>query len=88
MLCVLNENRMMENVQKHNNCNGTIFYKSVQLLAYADDTDIMAKSQSSLKEAFLALEGEERMELGINQEKTIHMITSQNAKQCGNKTLG
>jgi sorting nexin-29 len=36
--------------------NGTIFYKSVQLFAYADDTDIIARSPTALKEAFLSLE--------------------------------
>jgi hypothetical protein len=56
--------------------NGTIFYKSVQLLAYSDDTDIMATSRPSLKQAILALEGAaRRMELRINQEKTKCMIT-------------
>jgi len=34
----------------------TIFYKSVQLLTYADDTDIIARSRATLKEAFLSLE--------------------------------
>jgi hypothetical protein len=31
--------------------NGTIFYNSAQLLAYAGDRDIIARSQQSLKEA-------------------------------------
>jgi len=51
--------------------SGTIFYKSVQLLAYADDVDIIARSRAALKEAFLSLEraaGE--MGLRINEEKT------------------
>jgi sorting nexin-29 len=56
--------------------NGTIFYKSVQLLAYADDIDIKARSQTALKEAFLSLEraaGE--MGLKINEEKTKYLAT-------------
>jgi sorting nexin-29 len=58
--------------------NGTIFYKSVQLLAYADDIDIIARSQSSLREALLALEcSAKRMGLRVNQEKTKYMISGQ-----------
>jgi hypothetical protein len=50
--------------------SGTIFYKPVQLLAYANDRNIIGRFQSSLKEAFLALEGAaRRMGLRINQEK-------------------
>ena len=51
--------------------NGTKFYKSVQILAYADDIDIIARSQPALKEAFISFEraaGE--MGLKINEEKT------------------
>jgi hypothetical protein len=55
---------------------------------YTDDTDFMARSQSSLKEVFLTIEGEARMGLRTNQEKRKHLITSQNAKQCENKTIG
>ena len=38
--------------------SGTIFYKSVHLLTYADDidTDIIARSIAALKGAFLSLE--------------------------------
>ena len=36
--------------------SGTIFYKSVQNLAYADGVDIIARSRTALKEAFLSLE--------------------------------
>jgi sorting nexin-29 len=59
--------------------NGTIFYKSVQLLAYADDIDIIARSQAALKEAFISLEraaGE--MGLKINEEKTKYLTTGVN----------
>lgn len=68
--------------------NGTKFYKSVQLLACADDTDIIAGSQPSLKEDFLRPEGAAtRMGLRVNQRDTNYMITSQNAKQSENITI-
>jgi hypothetical protein len=55
---------------------GTIFYKPVQHLPYADDIDIRARSRTALKEAFLSLEraaGE--MGLKINGEKTKYLTT-------------
>jgi hypothetical protein len=38
------------------NVRGTIFYKSVQILAFADDIDIMGRMQKAMKEAFTNLE--------------------------------
>jgi len=35
--------------------SGTIFYKSVQLLAYADDIDIIARSRTALRKPFYHL---------------------------------
>jgi hypothetical protein len=49
----------------------TIFCKSVQLLAYADDT---AKAQPSLKEAFLALEGATRMQSKVKIQYTFEVV--------------
>jgi hypothetical protein len=37
---------------------GTIYNKETQLLAYADDIDIVGRSQSAVRNAYLALEGE------------------------------
>jgi sorting nexin-29 len=34
---------------------GTIFYKSVQLLAYTDDTDIIGRSEHNIKKTITAL---------------------------------
>jgi hypothetical protein len=68
--------------------NGTIFYKSVQLLPYAYDMDIIARSQPSLKEAVLTLEGAARIGVRMNQEKTKYMITSRNPKLSENITIG
>jgi len=56
--------------------SGTTFYKSVQLLAYADGIDIIARSRTALKEAFLSLEratGE--MGLRINEKRTKYLAT-------------
>jgi sorting nexin-29 len=38
------------------NQRGNIFYKSVQILAYADDIDIISRSPKSLQEATAALD--------------------------------
>jgi hypothetical protein len=38
---------------------GTIYNKETQLLAYADDIDIVGRSQSAVRDAYLALEKEQ-----------------------------
>ena len=38
------------------NTKGTICNKSVNILAHADDVDIITKTESTLKESFLSLE--------------------------------
>jgi hypothetical protein len=54
---------------------GTIFNKQTQLLAYADDIDIVGKSL----EAYLALEAEAaEVGLKINEQKTKNMIAAGN----------
>ena len=56
--------------------NITIFYKSVQFLAYADDIDTIARSRMALKKAFLSPEraaGE--MGLKINEKKAKYLAT-------------
>jgi sorting nexin-29 len=56
------------------NIRGTIFCKSVQILAYADDIDIIGRTQSAMIEAFTSLEKAAKdMNLFINQEKTKYM---------------
>jgi hypothetical protein len=61
------------------NQRGNIFYKSVQILAFVDDIDIISRSPKSLQEATLALDrAARRMGLEINQAKTKYMI-------CGTK---
>ena len=53
---------------------GTIYNRSIQLLAYADDLDIIARSTRTLKEAFIKLQRTAKdIGLQINQEKTKYM---------------
>jgi len=55
---------------------GTIFFKTVQILAYADDIDLMAHTTLGLNEASLNLEKFARnMGLVVNQEKMVYMYS-------------
>jgi hypothetical protein len=48
---------------------GTIYNKETQLLAYADDIDIVGRSQSAVRDAYLPLEGEAaKVGLKINEQ--------------------
>jgi hypothetical protein len=63
---------------------GTIFNKETQLLAYADDRHIVGRSQSAVRDAYLALEGEAaKVGLKINEQKTKYMIAARNDKTIG-----
>ena len=56
---------------------GTIFYKSVQILAFADDVDIIARSERDLIKSFRALrDAAGTMGLKINENKTKYMIVN------------
>jgi hypothetical protein len=56
---------------------GTIYNKETQLLAYADDIDIVDRSQSAVRDAYLALEREAaKVGLKINEQKTKYMIAA------------
>jgi hypothetical protein len=49
---------------------GTIFYKSIQILAYADDIDIIGRSESDINKDYLALKiAGDTMGLRVNDEK-------------------
>jgi sorting nexin-29 len=56
-------NIALENIIRAANTNqhGNIFYKSVQILAYADDIHIISRSLKSLQEAITALDRAARM---------------------------
>jgi hypothetical protein len=58
---------------------GTIYNKETQLLAYADDIDIVCRSQSAVWNAYLASEREAaKVGLKINEQKTNYMIAARN----------
>jgi hypothetical protein len=60
---------------------GTIYNKETQLLAYADDIDIVDKRQSAVRDTYLALEKEEaKVGLKINEQKTKCMIAARNGR--------
>ncbi|GFS48075.1 reverse transcriptase domain-containing protein [Trichonephila clavipes] len=66
----------LEKVVRDSNINarGNIFNKSMQLLAFANDIDIIARTPTALRQAFLPLEKETlRMGLKINENKTKYM---------------
>jgi sorting nexin-29 len=66
---------------------GIIFYKSVQVSAYADDLDIIGRSERDVKEAFIKLNNEaQQMGLNINKGKTKYMEIT--AKPTKSKYLG
>ncbi|XP_050745358.1 uncharacterized protein LOC127011601 [Drosophila biarmipes] len=57
--------------------SGTIFYKSVQLLAYADDIDIIGRSKRDVTAAFSAIEKESaKVGLAVNEGKTKYMLST------------
>jgi hypothetical protein len=58
---------------------GTIYNKETQLLAYAEDIDIIGRSQSAVRNAFLAFEIEAAtVGLKTNEQKTKYMIAAWN----------
>jgi hypothetical protein len=58
---------------------GAIYNKETQLLAYADDIDIVGRSQPAVRNAYLALEIEAaKVRLKIIEQKTKYMIAARN----------
>jgi hypothetical protein len=55
--------------------SGTIFNKQTQILGYADDIDIIGRSQAAVREAFLAPEREaNKIGSKIKESKTKYII--------------
>ena len=69
--------------------NGTIFYKCVQLLAYADDIDIIGRCKRDVTAAFSAIEKESsRVGLAVNEGKTKYMLsTTRNTRRVGTHVI-
>jgi hypothetical protein len=58
---------------------GTIYNKETQLLAYADDIDIVGRSQSAVRDAYFALERETaKVGLKINDQNTKYTLAALN----------
>jgi hypothetical protein len=73
--CVLEVIVRRANLQK----TGTIYNKETQLLAYADDIDIVGRSHSAVRDTYLALEREAaKVGIKINEQKTKSMIAARN----------
>jgi hypothetical protein len=86
LACIL-FNIALEKIISDANINqrGNIFYKSVQILTYADDIDIISRTPKSLQEATIALDrAARRMGLEINQAKTKYMICGTKKKHAEN----
>jgi hypothetical protein len=72
---------VLENIVRRANLQttGTIYNKETQLLAYADDIDIVGRSQSTVRDAYLALEREAaKVGFQINEQKTQYTISTRN----------
>jgi hypothetical protein len=58
---------------------GTIYNKESKLLVYADDINIVGRSQSAVRDAYLALKIEAaKLGLKISEQKTKYMIAARN----------
>jgi len=86
LACILFDITLEKIIREANiNQRGNIFYKSVQILAYADDIDIISRSPKSLQEITIALDRAARMMgLEINQAKTKYMICGSKKKNAEN----
>jgi hypothetical protein len=76
--CLLLFNITLENTIRKSGLQtrGTIFYKPVQLMAYAYDIDVIGRSLASMKEAFQLLE-EASKDVGlVNEGKTKYLVAA------------
>ena len=67
---------------------GTIYNKSTQILAYADDVDIVGRNVRCVKETYLALEkAANKIGLKVNEAKTKYMIVSKKSHTVLDRTF-
>lgn len=68
------------------NPNGTIFSRSMQYLAYADDVVLVCRTFRALEESYDQLEkGAKAVGLQLNYDKTKYMLSSRYDNRCGNR---
>jgi hypothetical protein len=83
-------NLALENVIRQSGINtrGTIFYKSVQILAYADDIDMIGRNEKPARKAYIAPKhAAEQMGLEINTTRTKYVRGSQDSTNSPNQSL-
>jgi len=74
-------NVVLEKVMRHiqNNKGGSIYTITLQILAYADDVNLIGRSTGWLNDAVVQIEeGANEVGLRINEEKTKCMISTRN----------
>jgi hypothetical protein len=61
------------------NRGGTLFNRTLQYLAYADNVNLISRNTRELSKAFIAMEAESKKAgLIINESKTKYMINTRN----------
>ena len=71
----------LEKVMRHIQINkgGSVYMRTLQILAYADDVNLTGRSTGQLNDAVVQMEeGANKAGLRINEEKTKYMIKTRN----------
>jgi len=74
-------NVVLEKVMRHIQINkgGSIYTRTLQILAYADDVNLIGRSTGLLNDAVVQMEaGANEVGVKINEEKTKYMINTRN----------
>lgn len=71
------------------NWSGTIFNTSNQLLAFADDADLLERGTLKVKEIFVEMENEAKKPgLAVNEDKAKYMVTERSQNRVLNEVFG